>query len=125
MRQFVGVVQFLIRGFDAQLSALGHRVARVHRKVHDDLFDLAHVRANRAEVARQIDCEIDVFADQPRNQLAHFFHDGIQIDRARLQHLHAAEGEKLAREGRSTVGRAVDLFDLSPRFVFGRQSAQQ
>ena len=75
MRGFVRAVEIFIRCFNKKFSAFGHRVARVHREIHDDLLDLTYVRANCSEVRRSMQNKFDIFANQARNQLAHFFDD--------------------------------------------------
>ena len=47
----------------------------------------------------------------------HAGNDFIQIQNARLQHLHAAEGEQLAREGGGALGGLLNLFDVLQRGI--------
>src|SRR5580704_12812320 len=61
------------------------------------------------------DNKLDVFADQPGNQLPHLLDDVVKAHHAGLQHLHAAEGEKLPGERRGAIGGAIDQFDFSRR----------
>ncbi len=44
-----------IRGADRDLAAVGHRVARVHREVHDHLENLALVGLHEPQVAAVLD----------------------------------------------------------------------
>ena len=41
-----------IGGFQCELAAVGHGIARVHGQVHDDLFNLPGVRLHRAQAGR-------------------------------------------------------------------------
>src|SRR5882724_11099808 len=125
VRRPVQVIQFDIRGLNGKTAALGHGVARIHREVHDDLFHLAGVRANRSQISRTADNQLDVFANQTRNELAHFFDDGIQIHRARLQHLHPAESEKLTRQRSCAIRRSINLFNLARDVICWWQNIQQ
>ena len=40
-------------GLDRELATVGHRVARVHREVHDDLLDLARIGVHLARARRR------------------------------------------------------------------------
>ena len=112
MNGAIGVIEFGVGGFDHQFAAVGHGVARIHRQVHDDLFHLAGVGANDAQVRAGLQHQFDVFANQARQKLAHFFHDAVDVHHAGLKHLHAAEGEELASQRRGAIGGAIDLFDF-------------
>jgi hypothetical protein len=43
MRGGVDLVEHEVRRLDREESAVGHRVARVHHQVHDDLLELSRV----------------------------------------------------------------------------------
>ena len=58
------------------------------------------------------------------NQLAHVLDNLVEIDNARLQHLHAAEGEKLARERSGAIGGAIDELDFACGCVAMRESVR-
>ena len=84
---------------DSDRAAVGHGVARVHDEVHQHLFDLARIGFHRREFRLGRENIFDVFADEPGKHLAEVGDDGVQIEHARLQDLHAAEGEQLPRHG--------------------------
>ena len=50
-----------------------------------------------------------MLADQSRQHLAHIGDHGVQIQHPRLQHLHAAEGQQLARHGDGAAGGFLNL----------------
>ena len=84
------------------------------------MLHLAGVSANGAEIGREAKHELNIFADEPRDELADLFDDGVEIEDAGLQDLHAAEREKLASQSGGAIGGAVDLFDLAHGNVTGR-----
>ncbi len=117
MHSVVGAVQLRIRSLDQEPPSVRHGVPGVDRQIHDHLLHLTGVRTDRAQILRGADDELDVLADQPGQQPAHFFNDVIQIHDMRLQHLQTAESQQLTGQGRGAIGGAVDLFNLS-RIVF-------
>ena len=92
----VCAVQFRIRSLDKEPPSGRHGVPGVNGQIHDHLFHLAGVRADRSQILRAADDKLDVLADQPGQQPTHLFDDVIQIHDARLQNLQTAESEKLA-----------------------------
>jgi hypothetical protein len=82
-----------VRGFDGELAAGGHGVARIHGQIHDDLLDLPGIGAHRAQGRRGDHYKIDIFADDARKHLEVLRDHRIQIENFRRQHLLAAESE--------------------------------
>lgn len=75
-----------------------HRVARVHREIHDHLLDGGRVREDAARGLGDEDIDLHAFADSSLDDALHS-DDGLsEIDHVRLEHLLAAEGEQLPRE---------------------------
>ena len=69
VRHGVRLVDLDVRRLDGELPAERHRVARVHGEVDEDLLDRRRIDADRPQVGRQRRDELDVFADQPAQQL--------------------------------------------------------
>ena len=66
-------------------------------------------------VGRGEDVQLDVVAEQALQEGADLGHDGVQVERARIQHLAAAEGEQLLRQLGGTVGGALDLAEVAAK----------
>jgi hypothetical protein len=67
-----------------------------------------------------------VLAEQAGEHLFELGHQGVEVDRPRLQHLLATEGEELAGEARGAVGRLADLGGvLAARVARGEVFEQQ
>src|SRR6267378_366977 len=96
MHIVISAVQFCTQRLDKQTPALRHGVSGVDGQIHDHLFHLVGVRADRAEIFGAANDELDVLADQPGQQPAHLFYHLIQIHDVRLQNLLPAESEELA-----------------------------
>ena len=92
-----------------KLAAPGHGIARIDGQIQDHLLDLSGIGFHRSELRIGRERILDVLADQAREHLAHFGDDGVQVDHARLQHLHAAEGQQLARHGNGAAGGFLNL----------------
>ncbi len=123
-------IELHVGSFDGQAAAVGHGVARVDYEVQGDLLDLAGVGFHAAEIGAGQKREFDIGADDARNHLNHSGDDFVQIQNARLQHLHAAEGEQLASEGGGTLGGLLNLFDVLARGILaigggGRQAVEK
>ena len=106
-------------------AAFGHRVARVGREVHQDLLDLPRVGAHERQRGVGLDVQTDVGADQTREQAAQPADHLVEIERARLHHLLAAEGEELARQRRRAFGGPADLLDVGPAGVAALELVEQ
>jgi hypothetical protein len=83
---------------DHEAPAVGHRVARVHREVHEHLLELAGIRERLREAGREVELERDVLADEAAEHLLEAARELGERRRLRLEHLAAAEREELARE---------------------------
>jgi hypothetical protein len=69
--------------------------------------------------------ELDVLADQALQHRAHVADDVVDVERSRVEHLLAAEGEQLAREVGGSLPGVEDLSELGARGVVGARSAEQ
>src|SRR5262249_5534414 len=67
---FAGVdfIKINVAGFHRQTAAFWHGVPRVHHKVHDDLFYLAWIRFDRADVFSRDSGHLDAFIHQAAKQ---------------------------------------------------------
>src|SRR5271165_635213 len=72
---------------NGQRAAAWHRVAGIDGEIDDDLFELALVNLHKAETAPVHDLEVDVFADEPLDQMAQLVENVGDIEHPRLQGL--------------------------------------
>src|SRR5271163_806328 len=72
---------------NGERAAAGHCVARIHREIDDHLFKLPLVDLDKAEIAPMHDLELDVFPDQPFDQVPQFVKDIGNVEDSRLQRL--------------------------------------
>ena len=118
-------VQIDIRGFDRELSSRGHRVARIHREVHDDLFDLTRIGPDTTQRWRQRRLETNILPDHPLQQRLGAVHDFVQIDVLGLEDLPTAERQQLAcQRGRAFAG-LVNFSNISAGVMVRRQILEQ
>jgi hypothetical protein len=80
---------------------------RVEAKIHQYLFNLRGVCLHRVELGIQ-KLELDVFSDHLVEKTNQSACDGIEIYRARLQHLAARESQQLACQPRGALGLFTD-----------------
>ena len=111
MRCGVAAVEFHVRRFDRQPSAVGHRVARVDHQIQQYLLDLARVCLHAAKFSARQERHVNVFADHAREHPDHSRDRVVHVQHARLQDLLAAEGQQLARESGGPVGGFFHLLD--------------
>src|ERR1700722_11395512 len=52
-----------ITGFNRQSPAAGHRLARVHRKVHQYLMHLAPIRFDGSQIRGETRADVDIVAE--------------------------------------------------------------
>ena len=115
----VRLVEFDVGGLDGEIAALRHRVARVDRQVHDDLFELARVGVDAVEGRIERRHQPDVLADQALQQGLGARDDLIEFQHLWLQDLLAAEGQQLLRQRRRAFAGAPHLLDVGARGVPG------
>ena len=94
---------------DRDRSALGHRVARVHHEVDEDLLELAGVDED-AHVFRPVgDRQLDVLADQATQHRGEVARHLEQRRRSRHHDLTTGQCEQLTGEARRVFGGDPDL----------------
>ena len=64
-----------------------HGVARVHRQVHQHLFELRMIGQHEQLTGLPVDGQLNVLANQPADQHAHLVDDGVRVEHLRTQHL--------------------------------------
>jgi hypothetical protein len=102
-----------------------HPVPGVQDQVHQHLFQVPRVDPDRAGAGTQPELEPDIGAEQPLDQALHAADDPIQMEHPGLERLLAAEGEELAGEQGTAVGRLPDLLDVGADPVLLGQVPEQ
>jgi hypothetical protein len=105
-------VEFGVHGFDRDLAALRHGVARVHHEVHQDLLNLAGVRIDLAKLVRGQERQVDALAKQASQHSLHAESNLVEVKNPRLEHLLAAEGEELAGQADGSLTRPFHLLEV-------------
>ena len=106
------LVDLHVGGLDRELAALGHGVAGVDHEVHEHLLDLTRVGQGQAEVGRERLDELDVFAEDPPEHLLDTRGDLVEVEADGLQHLLAAEGQKLPGQRHRAIGGFLHLREI-------------
>ena len=106
-------------------AAVRHRVACVDGEIDDHLLDLAGVGADGAEPGAGADVELDVLAEQALQRAADLGDDRVQVERPRLEHLPAAEGEQLLRQLGGAVGSPLDLAEVAAKLDVAVRALEQ
>jgi hypothetical protein len=97
---------------DRQLAAFRHGRLGIRCQVRHDLIDLGGIGLDPCRFQRGEHNGLNVIAQQSRSDPAAFNDDGIQVQHARLQHLAAAKGQHLAREGGGALGGSGDFLNV-------------
>ena len=103
------VVEHDIGRFNRQTAAARHRVARVDHEVCERRFELAQVSANRRDVGRTDNPQIDVLANELTQHARQRVDGVVEIHARRVQHLPAAKRQQLTRQRRRAVRRGENL----------------
>jgi hypothetical protein len=94
------VARFGIDGDAIELHVQGaaarHRVAGIHREVHQHLLELHPIRLDGAGHGGGAQFQPDALADQARQHVAGVREHGVEVQRADGQHLLASEREAAA-----------------------------
>jgi len=112
MGETVRPVDHDVGGFERELSARRHRVARVHRQIDQNLFDLRRIDFHRPETRFREDVERNVFTDQAAERRFHVSDQVVEVDDLRLNHLFAGEGQKLRGQIARAAGGFFDFLDV-------------
>src|ERR1700730_15082957 len=107
------VVDREIRGSDGQCPAVRHRIARVHRQVEKNLFDLSPVSSHRLEVARAERDQLHVLADRSAKQGLDFRDDVVDVEDLEVSYLSPSKSEELVGEPGSSIRCRTDLGDVA------------
>jgi hypothetical protein len=116
----VALVEEAVRGFDRQLAAIGHRIARVDRDVENRALELVAIHRDPPEPAREDRLDSDTLAERAPQQLGHAGHQLVRIQRLGLERLPAREGEQPLRQAGSPVDAAARGFDVSRDVLVAR-----
>ena len=114
-----------IRGLDQQRSAVGHRVARVDRQIHQDLVQLPGVCQHASQRRAQNGFQPDIFADYPPQHLLHLNDDVVQVHFLGLNNLFPAKHQQLPAQRRGALAGGSDLGDQLVQCVVRRQLADE
>jgi hypothetical protein len=98
----------LVAGVDHELAAGRHRVARVQGQVQDHLLELGPVGPQIAGARVQIHLEFDLLADEAPQHGLDAGRDIVHGQNLRLEHLAAAEGQKLLSQAGGPLGGVAD-----------------
>jgi hypothetical protein len=91
-------------GLDVELAAIGHGVASIHGEVHNHLLETAGIGHHDVGIRRRNRDHVDVFANQPAEQLFDLDHQFVYPDHTRLHGLAAAECQQLVGQRTATFG---------------------
>ena len=89
------IVPFDVMGFDDQLAAVRHGVARIDRQVEDHLLDLTRIDLDRIELRIEDGREPHILSNQPFQHPFGGRHLAVEVDHPGRQNLLAAERQKL------------------------------
>src|SRR3546814_17638408 len=96
-------------GQNEKTPAIGHGVTRIHGQIDDNLFKLARISANSAQLAAVADLQRHRFPKQPLQQLRNLRNDIGQLQNLWPQRLLPRQGEQLPRQAGSAIAVAFDL----------------
>jgi hypothetical protein len=100
---------------DREAPAARHGVAGVDGQVHQHLLELAGVGPDRRRLRGQHRHQLDVLADEAAQHLGQLGDERSERHDLGDQHLLAAEGEELPREGGGALRGLADLHRLGPQ----------
>ena len=120
----IGLVERCVRGFDGDLPAVRHGVARVDDEIDDGVFELAHIHERRPEAAAEDGLDRDRLPHRAGQHLRQAADQAVEVDLARAQDLLAGECEQTLRQ-RCGPPRALHRGRdrLADRRGFGRAGA--
>ena len=102
-------IEVHIAGLDCAFSTLRHGIARVGRKVHENLLDLYRIQSNSAHPLSGNKDEFDIFPDKAGKSLDDCTDHWVDFSDAQGLRLLAAESEQLAGQVGGAVGRGKNL----------------
>ena len=112
------VVEIGVAGFDRQLAAVGHGVARVEREIEDAGLELRRVDLDGPQAGAADRLELDGLAERAHQKVGHADDELVGVDRARVERLPAREGEQPLRQLRGALGAGQGVVEraLGARF---------
>src|SRR6266480_4368793 len=99
---------------EAECSSCGHRVARIHRQIQQDLLHLIAVRHDPAEISTGPNVNMNVLTDEAGKKIGYFHNGVVKVEDRRLEDLLAAESQQLAHEGLRAVRALHDFRYFKP-----------
>ena len=124
LRGGVFFIEMNIRGFDRQLAAIRHRVARIDGEIEDRELELIGIGMRPPNAAAQNGFDRDLLAEGPAQQVRHAGDEPAEIDRFGIERLLARKGEKplgqrfrAARAPHRIVGGPLEPFRVDRRNV--------
>ena len=97
---------------DGELAAVRHGVAGIDGEIDDDLLELMEVGLDRPQIARLIERQLDILAEQAREQDGQFRQHIAELKHLRAQGLLAREGKQLTHEPGGAVRVLLDVHDV-------------
>ena len=94
----VALVERGVGCLDGQLSAVGHRVARIDGEIEDGVLQLVRVDARAPEPAGQNDLDGDLLADRSSQEIRHFGDQPVDVDGLGFERLLSRKGEQALRQ---------------------------
>ena len=107
--------------FDGELAACGHGIARIDCEIHQYLFDLPWIDANRLQGVIKVAGESNIFTNQSPQHLFNFRHSFVEIDNFGLEHLPTTKCQQLSRQRGGAITRRTNVGN---QFMLGLTSLQ-
>src|SRR3546814_13402297 len=98
-------------GLNEKTPASGHGVTRIHGQIDDNLFKLARISANSAQIAAVADLQRHRYPKQPLQQIRNLRNDIGYLQHMWPQRLLPRKGEQLPRQAGSAFAGAFALLD--------------
>jgi ribosomal protein S9 len=119
------VIQFHIGGFDGDMTACRHGIARVEHEIDDYLLDLIRIGLDETKSCSKERIGVDVIANQPRQHVQQTGDAFVDVDDRWIEELFAAEGEQLARQRSAAVSGADESPELRVSWTRQPRTARQ
>ena len=110
-------VQRQLAGVKRQRAALRHRVARVHREVHQHLIERRRIDPHQLPGLLQRHFQPHPVAEQPPQHGGEFAHHRVQRQHPRLERLLPAERQQMPHQRRPALRAGADHLDVLQRLV--------
>src|SRR5258708_6904162 len=107
----VVLVEVYIRRLNRELPSLRHRIARVGREVHKDLFDLHGIKTNSSQSLPSDKIQLDIFSDESLQDFDDSSDHRVQFSYPQRLRLLATESQQLPGQIGGTPGGGKNLLD--------------